>query len=66
MMNWAGVKVFPPNQANISYTYEKNSTLTKEEIVSKLNGLLMKGPSVSVPQVVDLFNKPGKSLNLVV
>ncbi|VVB62997.1 Uncharacterised protein [uncultured archaeon] len=52
-----------PNQANATYKYEKNSIFPKKEIVSTLNKLLMKGPSFSVPQVVDLFCKPGKILN---
>ena len=54
---------FSPNQANDSYTYKKISALTKEEIASKLNKLLMKGPRFLVPQVFDLFYKSGESLD---
>ena len=57
---------FSPNQANVSYTYKKNSAFFKKEIISKLNMLLMKGPSFSVPQVVYLFYKPRQSLNLMI
>jgi hypothetical protein len=54
---------FSPIRANDSDTYEKNSTLTKEEIASKLNKLLMKGLSVSVPQGVNFFYRSGENLD---
>ena len=31
MMNWAGVKVLPPDQANVSYTYKKIQPFSKKK-----------------------------------
>jgi hypothetical protein len=54
---------FSSVRANDSYTYEKKSTLTKEQIASKLNKLLMKGPSVLFPQDVNFFFRSGENLD---
>ena len=56
------ILIISPNQDNASYVYEKNSAIFKKEIVSKLNRLLMKGPSFSDPKVVDFSNKFGENL----
>jgi hypothetical protein len=41
---------FSSNESNVSYKYEKDSAFPKEEIASKLDGLLMKSPSFSIPR----------------
>ena len=54
---------FSSNESNVSYKYEKNSAFPKEEIVSKMNRLLMKSPGFPIPWLVDLVYKSDENLD---
>jgi hypothetical protein len=57
---------FSLGRANANYSYEKNFSLTKEEIVLKPDKLLMKDLNASGSKAANLLYKPCKSLDPMV